>query len=722
MRLMGFPENHSIQTMLIIAGIRSPSTRRVDTSGQEIPAEPFGEEAFEFVEDRLTQRSVTVTVLGRSPQNILLGTVKHTNGDIAVHELKAGLARCFDTHSTLLGSDMALLRQAEKYAMDNRLGIFRDHAAPKASAGGHTDAVVGRVQTADTLYVRYPNGIEKRINLSSIRQPKPSDPKQAPFGAEAKEYMRKRLIGKHVRISVDGKRPATEGFDEREMATVIANNRNMAVDLVQSGYASVLRHRPSDTDRSPNYDELLAAEEAAQQVGRGMWSSKPPETKQYVDYSENVEKAKRLLTLLSIQKRVPAIVDFVKGGSRFTLLIPRENAKLTFVLSGVQVPKSARNPQDTSEPFGKEAHELASRRCQQRDVEIEVEDNDKVGGFIGKLYINRENFAKILLEEGYASVRVFSAEKSGNATELLAAEQRAKDARKGMWHDYDPSQDNDAGAGVDEEEPRLNGTTNGDVSKSSADVTQTSPSKDYRDVVVTHVDESCRLRMQLVSPTTTGALTKLMESFQSFHLSDSNAKPLSGPGGAPKAGDYVAAKFSEDGKWYRARIRRNDREAKTSEVVYVDYGNNETLPWTHLRPLAPEFGISKLKTQGIEAALSFVQFPSGSVEYMREAQDWLYQRLVNDKQLVARVDHTDARDGTLWVSLFDPDSETSNQLSVESGSINTEVVQQGLGMVGRKLSRWEKSQGLALEGLRQKEEHAKGERMGMWEYGDLTED
>ena len=38
----------------------------------------------------------------------------------------------------------------------------------------------------------------------------------------------------------------------------------------------------------------------------------------------------------------------------------------------------------------------------------------------------------------------------------------------------------------------------------------------------------------------------------------------------PKAGDFVSARFTEDGEWYRARIRRNDREAKKVEVVYVD--------------------------------------------------------------------------------------------------------------------------------------------------------
>lgn len=695
--------------MLLIAGVRAPKTKQT-TGGdepKETPAEPYGEEAHEFIESRLLQRNVVINVLGVSPQNQLVGSVKHPNGDIAVFLLKAGFARCVDHHSTLLGQDMGLLRQAENFAKAGKLGLFRGMAAPKA-IGQESEVVVSRVMSADTLFLRYPDGREKRYNLSSVRQPKPSDPKQSPFGADAKEFMRKRLIGKHVKLSVDGKRAATEGFDEREMATVTQNGINVGLTLVESGYASVLRHRMDDPDRSPVYDDLMLAESAAQQEGRGMWSAKAADAKQYIDYSENVEKAKRLLTLLTRQKRVPAIVDFVKGASRFTLLVPRENAKLTFVLSGIQAPKSARNATDQSEPFGREAHDLANRRCLQRDVEIDVEDTDKVGGFIGKLYVNRENFAKTLLEEGFATVRTYSAEKSGNAAELLAAERSAKDARRGRWHDYDPSQDveeTNGANGATDAEPHSNGASNGQ---------QAPPSRDYRDVVVTHVEDTCRLKIQQVGPSSTGALASLMTAFRSFHISNSTSLP-----GPPKAGDFVAAKFSDDGEWYRARIRRNDRDAKTAEVVYVDYGNSESVAWSALRPLGAleRFGTTALKTQALDAALSFVQFPSGSSEYMDEAQAWLMRRCVLEgKQLVARVDHTDQRDGTLFVTLFD--AETSSD---EGASMNAEVVEEGLGMVGRKLSYWEKSQGRVLEGLKTREKEAMDERRGMWEYGDLTD-
>jgi staphylococcal nuclease domain-containing protein 1 len=689
--------------MILLAGIRAPSTKRTNASdGKEQPAEPFGEESQGYVEIRLLQRNVVVNLLGVSPNGQIVANVKHpVQGNIAPHLLKAGLARCTDHHTTLLGQEMGVLRQAEKAAKDSRQGVFQGHVAPKSGGGGgENEAVVSRIQSADTLFLRNKNGAERRINLSSVRQPKPTDPKQSPWGPEAKEFLRKKLIGKHVKFSIDGKRPATEGYDEREMATVLFQGKNVGLLLVENGMASVIRHRQDDTDRSPIYDDLLLAEQAAQEGQKGLWNPKAPAAKQYVDYSESLEKAKRQLTLLSRQRKVPAIVDFVKSGGRFTVLVPRENAKLTFVLSGIRVPRSARNPTDKSEPFGQEAHDFANKRTAQRDVEIDVEDTDKVGGFIGALYVNRENFAKLLLEEGYAQVHAYSAEKSGNANELYAAEQKAKDARKGVWQDYDPSQDEEAEA-----------FTAGGAETTNGHSEQTERKKDYRDVVITHVDESGKLKIQEIGKGT-AALTELMSKFRSFHLNPTNNAGLPNP---PKAGDFVSAKFTEDDEWYRARIRRNDREAKKAEVVYIDYGNSETIPWSRLRALNPTFSTSGvLKAQAQDAQLSFVQLPSNP-EYLSDTISLLAQETAN-RQLVANVDQVE-KDGTLWVTLFDPKASTK-----ADESVNAELIAEGLGMVPKKLKAWERSAGTLLGELGKKQQVAKDERRGQWEYGDLTED
>ncbi|CAG7927528.1 unnamed protein product [Penicillium olsonii] len=700
LRLLLQPKEH-IQTVIAIAGIRAPSAKRT-AEGKETAAEPFGDEAQQFVESRLLQRKVKVSLLGVTPQGQMVATVLHPNGNISRFLLEAGLARCQDHHSTLLGPDMALLRQAELTAKADRKGLWVNHSGATTAGAAAVDYVVTRVQNADTLFIRNKAGQEKKISLASIRQPKPSDPKQAPFAAEAKEYLRKRVIAKHVMVTVNGKKPANEGYEEREVATVVQGNTNVAVALVQAGYSSVIRHRMDDADRSPDYDALLAAEADAQKEGRGMWSPKPPKNKQVVDYSESVQKAKLELGILQRQKRVPAVVDFVKSGSRFTIIVPRDNAKLTLVLSGIRAPRSARGPSDAGEPFGQEAHDLANRRCLQRDVEIDVETIDKVGGFIGSLYINKENFTKVLLEEGLATVHAYSAEQSGHATEYFAAEQQAKDARKGLWHDYDPSKE----AAEAEEAEAANGTG------TESDAAPVQRRKDYRDVMVTYVDPaSAKLKLQQIG-TGTNALTELMSAFRAFHINKANEASLPGP---PKAGEWVAAQFTEDGNWYRAKVRRNDREKETAEVVYIDFGNSESIPWSKLRPLTqPQFSSQTLRPQAVDAVLSLMQFPT-SEDYLEDAIGFIGDQTF-DRQLVANVDHVD-QDGTLHVTLLDP--SVSKNLD---NSINADIISEGLAMVPRKLKNWERASVDTLSNLRTLEDEAKAERRGIWEYGDLTED
>ncbi|KEY68812.1 hypothetical protein S7711_00680 [Stachybotrys chartarum IBT 7711] len=697
-------EKKHVQPMTLLAGVRTPSTERtLPSTGTTQPAEEYGNEAKAFVESRLLQRSVKVEIVGASPQGQLVANVIHPRGNIAVFLLQDGLARCNDFHSTLLGEKMAALRAAEKEAQSKKLRLHKHHVA-KAD-GGNQDMIVFKILGADSILVRNKAGTsEKRISLSSIRGPRAGEPSEAPFRDEAKEFVRQKLIGKHVKISIDGSKPASEGFEAKEVATVTEKGKNIGLAVVEAGYASVIRHRKDDTDRAPNYDELLAAQEKAKEEGKGMWSGKPQKAKQYTDLSENAQKAKIMLATLQRQKKVPAIVDFCKAGSRFTLLIPRENVKLTLVLGGIRAPRAPRADGEGGEPFGKEALDLANRRCNQRDCEVDIHDMDKVGGFIGDLYINRENFAKILVEEGLSSVHAYSAEKSGNSAELFGAEKRAKEGKKGMWHDYDPSQDEEAGEEEAAEAP------------AESEVSLEKRPADYRDVVITHVDASGLLKIQEVGKGT-AALETLMNEFRKFHLDSKNNQPLKD---SPKTGDLVSAKFSADGQWYRARIRSNDRTAKIAEVVYIDYGNSEKIPWAKLRPLnETSFGFQRLSGQATDAYLSFVTLASG--DYSQDAIDFVAE-LTEGKRLVASFDFVDKKKNASFVTLYDPKSK--DELPGINDSINKALVESGFGTVAGRQERWERSKAFEpiVKHLQQVESGAKKERLGMWEYGDITYD
>ncbi|KAK5991067.1 Staphylococcal nuclease domain-containing protein 1 [Cladobotryum mycophilum] len=698
-------EKKHIQPMTLLAGIRAPSTERtVVSTGQTQPAEEYGNEARAFVESRLLQRGVKVEIVGASAQGQLVANVIHPRGNVAEFLLQEGLARCNDFHSTMLGEKMAALRAAEKQAQAKKLRLHKHHVV-KAESGSQ-EMTVTKIIGADTILVKSKNSnTEKRISFSSIRGPRTNEPSESPFKDEAKEFLRSKLIGKHVKISVDGTKPPSEGFESRDVATVTEKGTNIGLLLVEAGWASVIRHRKDDTDRAPNYDELLAAQEKSKEEKKGMWSGKPQKAKQYLDLSENTQKAKIMLATLQRQKKVPAIVDFCKAGSRFTILIPRENVKLTMVLGGIRAPRAPRADGQGGEPFGKESLDLANRRCNQRDCEVDIHDMDKVGGFIGDLYINRENFAKILIEEGLASVHAYSAEKAGNAVELFGAEKKAKEAKRGLWHDYDPSQDEDAQEDTAET-----------AAADEADVTLDKKPADYRDVIITNIDGNGKLKIQEIGKGT-AALETLMNEFRKFHLDSRNKKPLSD---APKTGEYVSAKFSDDGQWYRARVRANDRTAKQAEVIYVDYGNSEKVAWSSLRALDQgQFGVQKLKAQAVDASLSFVQLPTGA-DYFSEALGFIAE-VTDGRRLVANFDFVDGKENVSYITLYDA---KDGQLPGLNDSLNKEVVASGFGMVPKKLKAWERSKAFEsyLKHLREVESQAKQDRLGMWEYGDITED
>ena len=161
------------QLVLLLAGVRCPSSARQDAQGNKTPGEQYGDEAKEFVELRLLQRSVNVELLGVSPQGQLIGNVVHAQaGNIVEFLLLQGLGRCVDFHSSLLGPYMATLRQAEKNAKDDQLRLWKSHVKKVANSANSFEAQVGRVISADTLILRNKAGTERKINLSSVRQPK----------------------------------------------------------------------------------------------------------------------------------------------------------------------------------------------------------------------------------------------------------------------------------------------------------------------------------------------------------------------------------------------------------------------------------------------------------------------------------------------------------------------------------------------------------------------
>lgn len=113
---------------------------------------------------------------------------------------------------------------------------------------------------------------------------------------EAREFLRKKLIGKHVKVTVDYIQPAKDNFPEKICCTVTIGGVNVAEAMVSKGLSFVIRYRQDDDQRSSHYDDLLAAETKATKSSRGVHAKKDIPTHRVTDISGvsyNCQKKKK---------------------------------------------------------------------------------------------------------------------------------------------------------------------------------------------------------------------------------------------------------------------------------------------------------------------------------------------------------------------------------------------------------------------------------------------
>nr|XP_003407297.1 staphylococcal nuclease domain-containing protein 1 [Loxodonta africana] len=693
-RALLLPDHYLVTVML--SGIKCPTFRR-EADGTETP-EPFAAEAKFFTESRLLQRDVQIILESCHNQNIL-GTILHPNGNITELLLKEGFARCVDWSIAVYTRGAEKLRAAERFAKERKLRIWRDYVAPTANLDQKDKQFVAKVMqvlNADAIVVKLNSGDYKTIHLSSIRPPRLEGENtqdknkklrplyDIPYMFEAREFLRKKLIGKKVNVTVDYIRPASPAtetvpaFSERTCATVTIGGINIAEALVSKGLATVIRYRQDDDQRSSHYDELLAAEARAIKNGKGLHSKKEVPIHRVADISGDTQKAKQFLPFLQRAGRSEAVVEYVFSGSRLKLYLPKETCLITFLLAGIECPRGARNLPglvQEGEPFSEEATLFTKELVLQREVEVEVESMDKAGNFIGWLHIEGANLSVLLVEHALSKVH-FTAERSSYYKSLLSAEEAAKQKKEKVWAHYEEQP-------VEEVVPMLE---------------EKERSASYKPVFVTEITDDLHFYVQDVETGT--QLEKLMENMRNDIASH---PPVEGSY-APRRGEFCIAKFV-DGEWYRARVEKVESPAKV-HVFYIDYGNREVLPSSRLGTLPPAFSTRVLPAQATEYAFAFIQVPQDE-DARTDAVDSVVRDIQNT-QCLLNVEHLSA--GCPHVTLQFADSK---------GDVGLGLVKEGLVMVEvRKEKQFQK----VITEYLNAQESAKSARLNLWRYGDFRAD
>ena len=219
-RLFLLPE--MIHVTLQMSGLRSPQTK-LGAEGKPDPAqcEPFAVEAHFFTESRLLQRDVEVVLESHSYNAMnkittLVGSVIHPAGNIAEALLKEGMAKCVDWSISKVTGGPQKYRDAEKVAKEKRVRIWRDYKPAENTLSDKEREFTGKVVevvNGDALMVKA-GGKVRKLHLASIRPPRPEDTDgsakrgpdfrplyDVPFMFEAREFLRKKLIGHQVRMN-----------------------------------------------------------------------------------------------------------------------------------------------------------------------------------------------------------------------------------------------------------------------------------------------------------------------------------------------------------------------------------------------------------------------------------------------------------------------------------------------------------------------------------------
>ncbi|XP_053597655.1 staphylococcal nuclease domain-containing protein 1 [Microplitis demolitor] len=668
---------------LMLSGIRCP---QIKTEGEE----PFAKQAQFFVETRILQRDVEV-ILEATNNNNFVGTILHPAGNIAEHLLREGFAKCVDWTMNFTKSGVDKLYMAEKAAKERKLHLWQNWQ-PTAPQKEY-NAVVVEITSADSMIVRTQNGESKKIFLSSIRPPqrekKAGEDKNAPrskdfrplydipFMYDAREFLRKKLIRKQVKVIEDYTQPAKDQYPEKICCTVMVGKVNIAEAMVSKGFATVVRYKQNDDQRPLHYNELLAAESKAEKSQNGLHAKKDTAPQRIIDLSNDAAKAKCHLSALKRTRGTKAVVEFVTSGSRLKLFLPKEHCLITFLLAGVKAPRRSRPKPGggtiEGEKYSEEAFNFMKEQCFQKDVEIQVDNMESKGsGFIGWLFVDGVNMSVALVEEGLAEVSSFS-EHGEYIKSLKAAEERAKAKKLNIWDRPE----------VEAEEEEV---------KEEKEVVERKI--ETREVVVSEVTEDLHFYAQYVDQKSQveGLLTRLRQELE-------ENPPLPGAF-SPKRGELVAAKFSGDGEWYRAKVEKV--AGSNVSVLYVDYGNREIVNVTQVAPLPAEY--SSDKPYAHEFVAAYVALPKDVDD--QKAAITAFQEDIENKTLLLSIVYKSSS-GVLAATLVDP---------VTNEDIVKALVKDGYLLVNR-----EKRVNVKPEYL-DAQSDAKKHHRNIWQYGDITTD
>eukprot|EP01063_Lacrimia_lanifica_P038259 TRINITY_DN808_c0_g1_i1.p1 TRINITY_DN808_c0_g1~~TRINITY_DN808_c0_g1_i1.p1 ORF type:complete len:981 (+),score=466.52 TRINITY_DN808_c0_g1_i1:50-2944(+) len=581
-------------------------------------------EARMFGERALNHKDIILRVEGLRYDS-LVATIENMQGKLYQEELlKKGLATVFNP-TVVMCSVRSKLKAAEDVAKAARAGRWANipvtqkvttgagAAAAGAPAGNDFKGQVVQLQSADTLIIIDAANKEHRVCLANVRAGGSTDhleriaQKAGEVGPptfakmtrksgkekgtneqaevvvysnwylESRDFMAKMVLGRDVNVKFEFLSGVASDTDKQENAakgaltlpprqnvtiTMADSGKNPGEELIRAGWGVPMSTRDGQCD---GYFGYCDAFEEAKKEGRGLHGKKKAQDTTVQDMARpNDSKGKAVLGQLQRagagQAGVPklkAFVEFVLSPMRFKLYIPRQNAQISVNIAGIVSPMTPMpGSNDPTDPCAEEALAFSRKLMNQREVEVQVEHFHK-GTFVGNVYLNGKNFAPQILAAGLATTEGQNMQSMSGKSEALEAEKQAQLAHVGIWGP-NGGLPRRAAEAVERYEKRTFGKVSFQVGAPGVRVP----------ITVTEAESATSFFYQ-----TKEAKEKMVQINNILHQANLDQLPVPTEDKVKKD-DCVAAKFSADGKWYRARVIRTS--GKNVDVAFVDFGNRES--------------------------------------------------------------------------------------------------------------------------------------------------
>ncbi|KAK6171496.1 hypothetical protein SNE40_019673 [Patella caerulea] len=324
-------------------------------------------------------------------------------------------------------------------------------AAPPQQPASIQRGIVKQVLSGDALVIRgQPKGgppPERTICFSNIQAPKlarranpnveGSETKDEPWAWEAREFLRKKVIGKEVAFTVEYKAPGTG----REYGCVYlgkdTSGENLTEAMIMEGFVEVRKMGLKSDD--PAQQRLIQLEEAATQAKKGKFGDSK-DSEHVRDIKWVIENPRHFVDSHH-NKPIDAVIEHVRDGCTVRAFLLPTFEYVTVMLSGIKCPMFRQDSEGKQivEPFAEEARFYTESRLLQRDIQIILEGVSNQN-LLGTVVHPNGNIAEVLLREGFARCVDWSmGVVTCGAEKLRSAEKVAKEKKARIWKDYTPS-------------------------------------------------------------------------------------------------------------------------------------------------------------------------------------------------------------------------------------------------------------------------------------------